>query len=244
MAARYRWKSKSSLPFAGDGYTVTEVVGRDGVRGYSVRLTEKGKGSIPSIGRDLLIDLPGSRNVRIEVDAAVGSTTYAGLTFKTACTLDILKDCTLLAQKEGVAAVDQRKQEWRSQRVELEGKMVIAFFPVAAGAAAPGEKPLAAGQLPAFEHRLMGRNEVRIKNPNTFAVKAGVRSGNKGVDLAVLSGGTASVYVPDGGYEIYFVYSSNPDALFRGDDFTLKGHGVEIQIVKVVGGNYGIRQVK
>ena len=30
----------------------------------------------------------------------------------------------------------------------------------------------------------------------------------------------------------------------RADSFTLAGNGVQIQIVKVVGGNYGIRKVK
>jgi len=40
------------------------------------------------------------------------------------------------------------------------------------------------------------------------------------------------------------VYSSKPDELFQGDSFTLNGNGVEIQIVKVVSGNYSIRQVK
>ena len=244
MSARYKWKSKWSLPFAGEGYTVTETTGKNGTRGHSVRLTEQGKGSIPTLGRDLLIDLPGSRNVRVEVDAAVGSTTYAGLTFKAPCTLDILKDCTVLTHKGNVVAFDEHKQEWRSQQVELEGKTVIAFFPASTAFSATTERPLGADLLPTFGHKLKGRNEVRIRNPNTFVVKAGIRSGNKGVDLAVLPGGRASVYVPDGEYKIYFVYSSKPDALFRGDDFTLKGNGVEIQIVKVVGGNYGIRQVK
>ena len=53
----------------------------------------------------------------------------------------------------------------------------------------------------------------------------------------------ASVFIPNGKYEIYFVYSNKPDALFKGDDFSLNNNGVEIRIVKVVGGNYGIRQV-
>jgi len=53
-----------------------------------------------------------------------------------------------------------------------------------------------------------------------------------------------TVYVPDGKYDIYFVYSNKPQALFQGDSFTLNGNGVEIQIVKVVDENYNIRQVK
>ena len=41
-----------------------------------------------------------------------------------------------------------------------------------------------------------------------------------------------------------FQYSTDPDGLYQGDAFTLNGNGVEIQIVKLVRGNYGIRKVK
>lgn len=98
--------------------------------------------------------------------------------------------------------------------------------------------------LPAYRIELRGQNEVRIRNPNTFAVTAGIRAGHGGKNLVVPSSATRSVYVPDGNYRIYFVYSTKPDALFQGDDFSLRNSGVEIQIVKVVGGNYRIRQVK
>ena len=85
---------------------------------------------------------------------------------------------------------------------------------------------------------------MRVKNPNDFKVSVGLRKGNSGKDFEVSANGTASVYVSDGSYEIYFVYSTTPDALYQGDNFTLSNNGVEIQIVKVVGGNYGIRRVK
>jgi len=98
--------------------------------------------------------------------------------------------------------------------------------------------------LPSFKFSLQGNNEVRIKNPNDFKVTVGLRSGKKGKDFDVPSNGVSSVYIPDGGYDIYFVYSNKPDALFQGDSFTLSNNGIEIQVVKVVGGNYGIHQVK
>ena len=85
---------------------------------------------------------------------------------------------------------------------------------------------------------------MRVKNPNSFAVSTGIRSGQKGVNFDVPANGEQTVYVPDGRYDIYFVYSDKPDALFQGDSFTLNNDGVEIQIVKVVNGNYNIRQVK
>lgn len=98
--------------------------------------------------------------------------------------------------------------------------------------------------LPPFKSALKGNNEVRIRNPNSFTVTVGLRSGNGGKDFEVAANGTASVFVSDGKFETYFVYSNKPDALFKGDDFSLNDNGVEIQIVKVVGGNYGIRRVK
>jgi hypothetical protein len=98
--------------------------------------------------------------------------------------------------------------------------------------------------LPPFQIEANGPNEVRVRNPNDFSVKVALRSGDKGKDWGVPANGVASAFVPDGRYDIYFVYSSKPNALFQGDSFTLSNNGVEIQIVKVVEGNYSIRQVK
>jgi hypothetical protein len=95
-----------------------------------------------------------------------------------------------------------------------------------------------------FTDALQGHNSIRIWNPNDFSVWAGIRSGKKGKNVQIPASGVQSAYVPNGKYEIYFVYSTKPDALFQGDSFTLKDNGVEIQIVRVVGGNYNIRQVK
>ncbi len=99
-------------------------------------------------------------------------------------------------------------------------------------------------RLTRFDPLLDGKNEVRIRNPNDFVVDAFIRSGVKGRDLQIPSKEARSAWVPDGRYDVYFRYSTKPDALFQGDSFTLEGNGVEIQIVKVVGGNYRIRQVK
>ncbi len=98
--------------------------------------------------------------------------------------------------------------------------------------------------LPPFTSPLKGSNEVRVKNPNDFGVTVGLRSEEKGRDFQVAAYGVSSAFVPNGKYRIYFVYSNKPDALFEGDAFSLDGNGVEIQIVKVVGGNYGIKRVK
>jgi hypothetical protein len=104
--------------------------------------------------------------------------------------------------------------------------------------------PKRLGEWPEFVDELAGGNEVRVQNPNDFSVKVGLRQQNKGKDFSVGANGTASVLAPDGRYDIYFQYSADPEGLYQGDSFTLAGNGVEIKIVKVVGGNYGIRKVK
>ena len=86
--------------------------------------------------------------------------------------------------------------------------------------------------------------EVRVKNPNDFKVRVGLRSGGMGKDFLVDANASQSVRVPNGRYAIYFHYSTDPEGLYQGDSFTLNDNGVEIQIVKVVNGNYGIRKVK
>jgi len=108
----------------------------------------------------------------------------------------------------------------------------------------PSEGKASQVGLPPFTEEVTGRNELRIRNPNDFKVTAGIRSGAKGKNLEVPANGTTSAFVSDGNYDIYFLYSNQPDAVFQGDGFALKGNGVEIQIVKVAGGNYNIRRVK
>lgn len=105
-------------------------------------------------------------------------------------------------------------------------------------------RPQEPAKWPSFRGELAGRNEVRVTNPNDFTVKAGLRSDGRGKDFDVPANGQTSVRVPDGRYDIYFRYSTDPDGLYQGDSFTLKGNGVEIKIVKVVHGNYRIRKVK
>jgi hypothetical protein len=99
-------------------------------------------------------------------------------------------------------------------------------------------------KLPPYDTALVGANEVSIRNPNHFDVAVALRSEARGKDFSVAANGSASVFVPNGKYEIYFVYSTKPNALFKGDDFALNNNSVEIQIVEVAGGNYGIKQVK
>lgn len=97
---------------------------------------------------------------------------------------------------------------------------------------------------PKFIGASVGQNEVRVTNPNSFTVTIGLRSRGLGRDFIVPPGGVGSAYVSEGRFEVYFLYSNEPDAVYRGDDLTLAQNGIEIKIVSRVDGNYGIRKVK
>jgi hypothetical protein len=105
----------------------------------------------------------------------------------------------------------------------------------------------AAGRPPAIPFRWplpAGRNVVVIRNPNPTTVGIGLRLGAAGRDVYVLPNSVIWVSVPDGTYSIYFVYANEPNGLHQGDNFTVRGNRITITLVRVVGGNYGIRRVR
>jgi len=89
-----------------------------------------------------------------------------------------------------------------------------------------------------------GRNPVRIVNPNAFSVDVELRSQGRSRLFTVSSQSSETVFVANGTYDVFFVYSSDPGAQYQGDSFSLKDNGVEIRIVKAVDGNFGIRRVR
>ena len=90
---------------------------------------------------------------------------------------------------------------------------------------------------PLTKELLKGRNELRVSNPNDFAVWVGVHSEGRGVDFIVFENASETVNLPDGRYDIYFVYSTRPDELLQGGSVDLSGHSVELRTIKRAGGN-------
>ena len=124
ISKRYLWKTKWEYSSAADGITVKDTkVFPDGKRQQSF------SGSIPIVMSQIVVDAPGSKNVKIEIDPTAGSTWYAGLIFETPCVLGILEDFTLVADREGIRARDREGNYWRSQKATLKGKEVILFSP-------------------------------------------------------------------------------------------------------------------
>lgn len=134
------------------------------------------------------------------------------------------------------------------QSLKGDNDLVVSYYQrVGVGESESSKPSELAGKpkgWPPMNGGVAGGMEVRVRNPNEFSVKVGLRSGGKGKDFTVDANGVESVYVANGRYDIYFQYSTDPDGLYQGDSFTLSNNGVEIRIVKVVNGNYGIRKVK
>ncbi len=246
IVAAYQWKSPdSALGIRSDGVTIKALMERGHQVGFSVSKAPGGAGKVgySGGGSKAIVDTPDSRDIHIEIDPIGSSNFYAGLTFTQPCVLEIRKDGTLLANQEGLVAKDRQGRSWKSHNVRtaVEGD-IIAFFIQQPQVV---EKKAANGpNWPGMAGALSGAMEVRVKNPNDFQVKVGLRSGGKGKDFTVGANKAQSVSVPNGRYDIYFQYSTDPDGLYQGDSFTLNDSGVEIQIVKVVNGNYGIKKIK
>lgn len=108
----------------------------------------------------------------------------------------------------------------------------------------PKRSELPSVTWPQYDTELFGFNDVRVRNPNDFDVRVGIRSGWNGKDFVVPAFGVETVGVPNGQYDIYFRYSCDPGGLYRGDSFCVSNSHIEIQIVQVPHGNYHIRKVR
>ncbi len=92
--------------------------------------------------------------------------------------------------------------------------------------------------LPPLKKELLtGQNELRVSNPNNFAVWVAVRSEGRGVDFIVFESGSETVNLPDGRYDISFVYATQPDELLQGGSVNLSGHSVELRTIKHASGS-------
>ncbi|MFN4261912.1 MAG: WD40 repeat domain-containing protein, partial [Gemmataceae bacterium] len=127
---RYRWNPVGfPAGLAGaDGVFIKDVF-EGGRRLTAMGKAEGGKGSMPFVGNSVKLDLPGSRDVHIQIDPEAGATRYAGLTFTVPCVAEIRPDGTLLVNREGLKAIDPRDNVWKSRSCSLEGKAAIVFFP-------------------------------------------------------------------------------------------------------------------
>jgi hypothetical protein len=91
-------------------------------------VTNPGTGWIPYYDGAIHIDPPGSRDIRIAIDPAVGVTYYAGLFFSMPCMVDVETDGTIVARQEGIGARSQDGRLWVSVGLARPGGGRAAAF--------------------------------------------------------------------------------------------------------------------
>jgi len=79
-------------------------------------------------GKDVFAG-PGTRDVHIEMEPGVMKTIYYGLTFTVACVASIREDGTLVVDKEGIVAKDEKGKLWESRKARIDDEEIIVFLP-------------------------------------------------------------------------------------------------------------------
>jgi len=68
-----------------------------------------------------------------------------------------------------------------------------------------------------------GVYELRIANQGESTIRAGVRGDGRGRDLSVRPGGTRSVFLDQGTYQLHFIDEADPYTLLSGPSATIDG---------------------
>jgi hypothetical protein len=87
-------------------------------------------------------------------------------------------------------------------------------------------------------------SRIQISNPNDFFIAAAVVTSDSGRYLMLPPRRGEVIDVPNGQYDIYFVYATDPESLYQGDSFSVRQQQITITIQMVEDGNYGIKKVK
>lgn len=68
-----------------------------------------------------------------------------------------------------------------------------------------------------------GAFEVRIHNTGSSPAEVGLRTGNRGRDLSIPAGGTRSVFVDSGSYQLFYLFKDAPYTLHQGAAIPIDG---------------------
>ena len=101
--------------------------------------------------------------------------------------------------------------------------------------------PVAEGKpFPIYFERLKGTNIFRVINPWDSQVTVALRSGDKGITFDVPPSQWSAVPIPEGRFDVYFLYADRPAAAFRGDPIRVDRHLVELLLSPTDRGAYKI----
>jgi hypothetical protein len=111
-----------------------------------------------------------------------------------------------------------------------------------------GGEPFDFSPMPVFPRRdktISGTgSKISIMNTNDSLVAAAVITPTGGRYLLLPPQRGETIDVPNGQYDVFFVYAAEPESLYQGDSFSIRQQHITITIQLVENGNYGIRKVK
>jgi hypothetical protein len=87
-------------------------------------------------------------------------------------------------------------------------------------------------------------SEISISNPNDFSVAVALTTTTEADYFLVTPQGSFARPIPNGQYDIYFVYSTDPESLYQGDPITVRNQKMTLTLQPVSEGNYGMKKVK
>lgn len=91
-------------------------------------------------------------------------------------------------------------------------------------------------KLPDYTYRLKdGSYEMKIYNPLDTPVKVGIRSGKRGRDISIPAGGSKTLKVSRGNYQIFYIREDDPSVLQEGGSIQIDGlfvGDVEVHLLK------------
>jgi hypothetical protein len=89
-----------------------------------------------------------------------------------------------------------------------------------------------------------GGSEISISNPNDFSVAVAIMTATEADYFLVSPQGSYGRGIPDGQYDIYFVYSTEPESLYQGDRITARRQKMTLTLQPASEGNYGMKKIK
>ena len=96
-------------------------------------------------------------------------------------------------------------------------------------------------QLPGFRRSLRnGIHNLRINNPAPSAVQVGIRTGTQGRDVNVAAGGSQTLRLEQGTYQIFYIYRDEPSALLGGGSVTLESFGLPDADITLMDGGFSV----
>jgi hypothetical protein len=87
-------------------------------------------------------------------------------------------------------------------------------------------------------------SEISINNPNDFSVAVALMTAVEAEYFLVTPRGGIGRPIPNGQYDIYFVYSTDPESLYQGDPISVRRQKITLTLQPVSEGNYGMKKVK